>query len=335
MIEIETRGATAPGVDEAPAANHAAGTEIFAVIAPNEDGGEVTYEATDVVIDESVGPDTKMFHLNTVGRLSAGQTYRIGDELFTIADVVPARVKVERGFDGTEEVSHGRRLPIYAGNSVEVERGFDGTTASAHEAGEDVLLTKIRVEREQEGTKVLDHAKNAEIYLGNSLIVERGVLQTEAAEHESGSPVLDFPPAPDSPPTLAQSCGQFAVSGGPKERPEPIADSTAVDIDLTEWAVDPVPGSIATGLTSLIVHNAGTTQHNLRVILTDLAADGLPIANGAVDESQLDVVAQSSTFAAQTYELVPSTLAPGRYVLICNFPAHYTNGMFTEFEVTQ
>ncbi len=28
------------------------------------------------------------------------------------------------------------------------------------------------------------------------------------------------------------------------------------------------------------------------------------------------------------------TLQPGRYELVCNFPGHYTAGMYTELDVT-
>lgn len=334
-ITISERGATVEGVDPTPpAASHAAGTEIFAIVQPSTPGGPVTYEPTGVVIDQSVGPDVTTFQLNSIGRLTAGDTYRIGDEFFTVGNVVPARVKVERGYDGTDVIAHGRRLPIYAGNSIEVERGYDGTTAAAHESGDDLFMTEIRVEREQEGSKVLDHAKNAEIFLGNSLIVERGVKQSQAAEHPNGQLVLDFPPAPDGPPVLEQSCGQFVTGAGGNTRPTPIAGATEISIDLSEFVVDATPPSTTAGLLDFIIANVGGAQHNLRVIKTDLPADQLPTANGAVDEAQLDVLGSSQTIGAGQFTDVVASLDAGRYVLICNFPGHYLNGMHTEFEVT-
>jgi uncharacterized cupredoxin-like copper-binding protein len=314
---------------------HAGGTELIAVIEAEEDGGDPTFEPTGVFLAESTGAGTGQLILTSIGRISAGSTYMLDDEEITVDDVLPAHVRVERGVDGTEITPHGRRLPLYAGNAIEVERGFDGTTAAAHDAGDDVLMTEIRVEREQDGSELLDHAKNAEIYLGNSLIVERGVLETEAAEHQNGSLIRDFPPAPGDPPILMASCGQKpAGGGGATTRPTPVPGSQEVGISLTEWAVDPAPASIASGSISFIVANDGSTQHNFRVIRTDLAADQLPVTNNEVDATQVQFVAQSDTIGARNFGLVLSSLDPGSYVLICNVPTHYENGMHTAFEVT-
>ena len=53
-----------------------------------------------------------------------------------------------------------------------------------------------------------------------------------------------------------------------------------------------------------------------------------------MDEDSLDVVAEIGLFGADDSRLTPATqLEAGSYVLICNVPGHYENGMFAAFEV--
>lgn len=335
-IEIDRGAPLEEGAEATTAAAHAAGTQIFSVTPPAKKGDEPAYEATDVVLLEDASLDDPSFVLNTVGHLSAGETYRIDDELIKITDVSPARIRVERAVDGTERAAHGRRIAIYGGNLLEVERGFDNTTAAAHDEGEKVFMTELQVKRRQQDSLLEDHAKNAEIFLGNSLIVERGQKDTEPAPHENGQLVRDFPTAPDGPPTVQQACGQSAAQfgGGPTTRPTPVAGSKEVDISLHEFAVDTTPATIADGLTNFIIENTGSGPHNFRVIQTELPADGLPLSGDTVDETAVNVVASSDTVTAGTFASVITTLDPGRYVLICNVPTHYGNGMRTEFQVT-
>ena len=76
--------------------------------------------------------------------------------------------------------------------------------------------------------------------------------------------------------------------------------------------------------------------HNLRVIKTDLAPDGLPLSGSVVDEAQVNVVTSTADLAAVAgSESTPAVdLAPGNYVLICNIVGHYTSGMYLAFQVT-
>jgi len=334
-IEIDRGAALEEGAEATTPAAHAAGTQVFSVTLPANEGDEPTYEDTEVVLLEDAGTDDASFVLSTVGRLSAGDTYRIGDELITVTDVLPARIRVERAVDGTERASHGRRIAIYDGNLLEVERGFGDTAAAAHDEGEQVFMTEIRVKRQQQDSLLQDHSKNAEIFLGNSLIVERGQKDTEPAPHENGQLVLDFPTAPDGPPILDQACGQRAAQfgTGPTTRPTPVPGSQPVDISLLEFEVD-APATIVDGLLTFIIENTGQAPHNFRVIQTDLPVDGLPLDGDHVDETQVNVVASSETVSPGTFASVITTLDPGRYVLICNVPTHYGNRMHTEFQVT-
>jgi cytochrome c oxidase subunit 4 len=98
-------------------------------------------------------------------------------------------------------------------------------------------------------------------------------------------------------------------------------------VSLKEFTIE-AAATVAAGDVTFDVRNDGTASHNLRVIKTDLAPDALPMVAGAVDETQLDVVATTSDLApGRGSESVTATLEAGTYVLICNVVGHYQLGM--------
>lgn len=108
-----------------------------------------------------------------------------------------------------------------------------------------------------------------------------------------------------------------------------------VDVTLSDFKIELGSDSAPAGEVTFKVDNHGPSVHEFVVFQTDLAADDLP-----VDES--GDVAESDEFAPvdeiediavdATPELVVD-LDAGRYVLICNVPAHYRQGMSTPFTV--
>jgi uncharacterized cupredoxin-like copper-binding protein len=197
-------------------------------------------------------------------------------------------------------------------------------------------MTEIEVKREAGGTKVADHAKNAELFIGNGLLVQRGVLNTEAADHANGELVRDFPPPPDNPARVEQACGMIAPEVQTPTDGTAIPDAPTVAVSLAEWSVTPNPATIAGGPVNFDVTNDGTAVHNLQVIATELPPDGLPLTGSdAVDTDQVDDVAGIQRVEVGTTVTVPvQQLAPGSYVLICNVPGHYVQGMYVAFQVT-
>jgi len=110
-----------------------------------------------------------------------------------------------------------------------------------------------------------------------------------------------------------------------------------VAVSLAEWSVTADPASIAATAANFIVTNDGTTVHNFRVIATTLPPDALPLdAAGLVaDEGQVEVVGGfTAGLQGGNTQTAPVQLASGAYVLICNVPTHYEQGMYTNFEVT-
>ena len=342
VIEMESALLTLDrGVDDTAAVSHGSGTAILEVL-DEADAEEAEDPDTGQTLIEALNASGSSVTVSGTSGIIVGETYQLGEELVRIADVEPARLRVERGVGDTSRAEHSRRSPIFEGNLLDVERGFDGTTTGAHGAGAQVLFTEIEVRRAAGDSELESHSKNAQIYLGNRLIVERGVSGTEAAEHPNGELVLDFPQAPDGPAILMRSCGQIAAAAPPSGEtpsgpaPTPVEGAEQVAVSLGEFEVIPEPSSIADGPVTFQISNDGTIVHNLRVIATDLPPDGLPLdASGfQVDEEQVDVVSSSANFGAGEAGTAIANLAPGSYVLICNIPTHYEAGMWVAFEVT-
>jgi uncharacterized cupredoxin-like copper-binding protein len=110
-------------------------------------------------------------------------------------------------------------------------------------------------------------------------------------------------------------------------------EEVAVAAVLTEWAIEIDRDSAPAGEVVFNADNQGAIPHELVVVKSDLAEDALPVVDGKVDESQVDVIGEIEEFPAGETVSASLTLEAGNYVLICNVPAHYGQGMHTTFTV--
>lgn len=121
-------------------------------------------------------------------------------------------------------------------------------------------------------------------------------------------------------------------------RPTPTgAPTEGVDVDasLTEFAIDLSQDSAPPGGVLFNVSNDGTIVHNFKVTATDLAPDSLPIddATFTVDETQVEVLGRSADLNGGDGETVGVAMEAGSYVVFCNIPGHYEQGMYAGFTV--
>ncbi len=114
------------------------------------------------------------------------------------------------------------------------------------------------------------------------------------------------------------------------------AGTSSLHVDLTEWSIKPDVTSIKAGTVQITATNKGTMEHELVLLKTTTPANALPMsadgstanedASGA-SAGELDAIpagqSKSNTF----------TLTAGHYVLICNEPGHYKQGMAIDFTV--
>jgi len=125
------------------------------------------------------------------------------------------------------------------------------------------------------------------------------------------------------------------------------ATSTVVKVTLRDATDDPNmkmmemkadPQTIKAGPVSFEVTNESKSLvHEMIVVAIAQPGEALPYNDkkGEVLESKIKHLGEASDLPAGTKKTLKLNLKPGNYVLICNQPGHYHQGMTTAFTVTQ
>lgn len=84
-----------------------------------------------------------------------------------------------------------------------------------------------------------------------------------------------------------------------------------------------------------IVNGADDMLHEFIIIKTDLAADNLPLdpVTSRVNEDAIEIVTAADNIEPAQSRDINVNLDEGHYVLICNLPGHYLQGMMIDFNV--
>jgi len=111
--------------------------------------------------------------------------------------------------------------------------------------------------------------------------------------------------------------------------------ATPVKVTLLDNAIELDKPSVKAGKVTFHVTNAPANKmvHELVVIRTDLAEDKLPMKGNVVDEHKLKNLGEAHDMKPGRSRTLSLRLKPGHYVLICNQPQHYTQGMHTTLTV--
>ena len=93
--------------------------------------------------------------------------------------------------------------------------------------------------------------------------------------------------------------------------------------------------ALAGPITFHIVNGADNMLHEFLLIKTDLPADELPTdESGRVMEDAVTIITTEENIPPSQARNMSVNLAAGHYVMICNLPEHYLQGMHVEFTVT-
>lgn len=106
-----------------------------------------------------------------------------------------------------------------------------------------------------------------------------------------------------------------------------------VSVTMKDFSLTATPGTFAAGAISFGIDNAGPSVHEFVVLRTDDTPDALPVQNGVIPEDQIDLVDEVEDIPPGTETSLDVNLAAGNYVLVCNLPAHYEQGMYAVFTV--
>lgn len=115
------------------------------------------------------------------------------------------------------------------------------------------------------------------------------------------------------------------------------APTVTVDLVLRDYAISPATVTVDAGPIAIAAVNRDRAPHDVVVLATDLPPDRLPTAGVRLDERSpaITVVARTSTIAPRGSGALDTSLAPGRYVLVCTVPHHYVREMMVATLVVQ
>ena len=135
---------------------------------------------------------------------------------------------------------------------------------------------------------------------------------------------------------VVASLSLFAAACGNDETPGGGATGGAIAVTLKDFELTLSSSSAPAGMVKFDVTNDGPSEHEFVVFKTDLAEDALPVEGGAVNEEGAGVehIDEIEEFPAGETMSKTFDLAAGKYVMICNLPGHYEQGMHASFEVT-
>jgi uncharacterized cupredoxin-like copper-binding protein len=111
-------------------------------------------------------------------------------------------------------------------------------------------------------------------------------------------------------------------------------DEGTVAVTVADFSVSADPDSAPAGEITFDVTNDAEQTHEFVVFKTDLAEDQLPTdENGDVDEAGEGVehVDEVEDIEGGSTQSLTVNLDAGSYVLICNLPGHYSQGMHASF----
>lgn len=111
-------------------------------------------------------------------------------------------------------------------------------------------------------------------------------------------------------------------------------------IKMGDYFFAPANGSAKAGKTVIEAPNEGSVEHELVLFKTNMDPAKLPTeASGGVDEEKLDEVAEEAGEVADVEAGETKSgnfeLTPGKYVIFCNLPGHYAQGMYGTLTVTK
>jgi len=126
--------------------------------------------------------------------------------------------------------------------------------------------------------------------------------------------------------TSTESTSEAAGGGG-------ASGGKTVEIKMGDYFFAPKDGSAQAGPTVIEAPNEGSVEHELVVFKTNMDPAKLPTeASGGVDEEKLDEVAEEAGEVADVESGETKSenfkLTPGKYVIFCNLPGHYAQGMY-------
>lgn len=125
--------------------------------------------------------------------------------------------------------------------------------------------------------------------------------------------------------TTASDTTTTATTGGGGE---------ALEIKMGDFYFDPKNATAKAGTVAISAPNVGDVEHELVLAKTNDDPAKLPTASdGTVDEESLDIPGEIAEVAAGKTGEGAFDLEAAKYVMFCNLPGHYAQGMYGSLTV--
>ncbi|MFL5738058.1 MAG: sulfocyanin-like copper-binding protein [Actinomycetota bacterium] len=128
-----------------------------------------------------------------------------------------------------------------------------------------------------------------------------------------------------------------ASSGSSGSSTQSSSASGGVGATEKDFAITLDTSTTKAGSVTFNVTNQGPSTHEFVVFKTDLAPDALPTkSDGTVDETAkgLKHIDEVEDVTAASTKSLTTNLDAGSYVVICNLPGHYQQGMHAPLTVS-
>jgi len=104
-----------------------------------------------------------------------------------------------------------------------------------------------------------------------------------------------------------------------------VVDDTSITVDGP---------SLVEGRVRFVIENAGTEIHEFEIFAGASAGQVLPVSSNVADTTGLSVVDEIENLVPNGTATLTVDLSPGTYLVLCNLPGHYAQGMSTTLTVT-
>jgi uncharacterized cupredoxin-like copper-binding protein len=120
-------------------------------------------------------------------------------------------------------------------------------------------------------------------------------------------------------------------------RHEPTPSGTPVNVLLKDFEVQQDTAVVPAGTVSFRIRGQGPTTHEFIVVRTDRDPDKLPLQRDGLtvneDAPGIDLLDEAGSLDIDDRQTLVLRMAPGHYVMYCNFEGHYLGGMHAALTV--
>lgn len=111
------------------------------------------------------------------------------------------------------------------------------------------------------------------------------------------------------------------------------AGGNGLTVQMGDYSFTPQTLTAKAGKVDITAPNGGQVQHELVLLKTDQSPTSLPLKGEDVDEDAAEAhgaenVGEITDVGPGQSQTKAFNLTPGKYVIICNLPGHFSRGMY-------